>query len=294
MKQLGLRLLRDPLGHFLVLGALLFGLISFFGRDENAGLSETTIWVDEAAILEFMQYRAGSFDMDAARATLVQLGGAERQSLIGDYVRQEILLREAEAIGLSRDDAVIRQRLIQRMEFALEGMVSPTDPPSDDLLHTFYSENTDLYQSEASITFTHVFSTSEEQSIELLTELRDLDVSAADALEYGQRFAYFDNYVDRTESFVESHFGPEMTGRLFSERVDLDHWAGPFASAHGFHVVLVKSLSPAATPVLEDIRDLVVTDYQKRGSKRALDEAIDVLSAGYQIEIAAGLTEEAQ
>jgi hypothetical protein len=49
----------------------------------------------------------------------------ELQGLIEDYIRDEVFYREGRAAGLDRDDALIRRRVRQKMEFLAEDMSVP-------------------------------------------------------------------------------------------------------------------------------------------------------------------------
>ena len=114
-----LKLLREPLLHFLVIGALLFGVFSWVSADDEAAPGEIVVSAGQIANLEAI------FSRTWQRPPSAQ----ELDGLVADYVRDEILYREAVAMGLDRDDAVIRRRLRQKMEFVADVMaeVEPTD-----------------------------------------------------------------------------------------------------------------------------------------------------------------------
>jgi hypothetical protein len=102
-------LLREPLLHFAVLGALLFALHGWLG----AGT------VEDAEIV-VPAHTVAALARDFERAYERPATQAELDELIGEYVREEVYYREAVAAGLDRDDAIIRRRLRQKMEFAAE------------------------------------------------------------------------------------------------------------------------------------------------------------------------------
>ena len=130
------RLLREPLVHFLAIGLGLFVLFDLVAP-EDAGLDEKTIVVDRPALLTFIQFRSKAFNPDAAAARLDALSDAELERLVDDYVREEALHREALALGMDQNDYVIKQRLIQSLQFITNGFVSAAVDISDEDIAEF-------------------------------------------------------------------------------------------------------------------------------------------------------------
>src|SRR5690606_15059644 len=118
-------LLRQPLLHFLALGVLLFALYDWrVGDAPESDASARHIVVTREALLDFIQYRARAFDDAAAVAQLDSMSAEQREALIDEYVREEALYREALALGMEQGDYIIRQRLVQKVEFLLENLAS--------------------------------------------------------------------------------------------------------------------------------------------------------------------------
>ncbi len=119
--------LREPLVHFLFLGGLLFAIFALVGQStgDNTG---RVIVVTPGMVenLKVSAVRAGATEPDA-KAT---------QKLIDDFVREEVLCREARALGIDRDDTVVRTILVERMGFIAEGGAQ-LQPPSDQDLDAF-------------------------------------------------------------------------------------------------------------------------------------------------------------
>ncbi|MEZ5916953.1 MAG: hypothetical protein R3C40_05220 [Parvularculaceae bacterium] len=111
-------LLKDPLTHFLAVGVLLFVVASIVNPPEQP---DDVIVVDRASILEFVQYRSKAFEPNAAAALFDAMDAGERKNIIDDFVREEALYREAKALGLGVNDYVIRQRMVQKVEFLAGG-----------------------------------------------------------------------------------------------------------------------------------------------------------------------------
>jgi uncharacterized Fe-S cluster-containing radical SAM superfamily enzyme len=150
------KFLREPLVHFLAIGIGLFVLFDLVAPEES-NLDSKTIVVDRDALLTFVQFRSKAFNPEVAAARLDALGDAELSMLIDDYVREEALHREALALGMDQNDYVIKQRLIQSLQFITNGFVSAAVDVSDEEIAEYYEANRDDYYVDPYATFTHVY-----------------------------------------------------------------------------------------------------------------------------------------
>ena len=110
-----MKLVREPLVHFLAIGIGLFVLYEFVAP-ADASLDSKTIVVDRNALLTFIQFRSKAFNPEVAAERLDALGERELELLINDFVREEALHREAIALGMDKNDYIIKRRMIQSIE----------------------------------------------------------------------------------------------------------------------------------------------------------------------------------
>ncbi|MGZ3274480.1 MAG: peptidyl-prolyl cis-trans isomerase [Caulobacteraceae bacterium] len=262
------RVVRDPLVHFLAAGALLFAVFAALHPQAASGASEgKTIVVDREALVAFMQYRSAAFQPQYFEAQFKALSPVERQALIDRYVQEEALVREAGALGLDRGDYVIRRRMIQKMMYLMDDAATGTFAPSDADLQHYFQAHQDAYRGPATVTFTHVFVDNEVSHPEgaqraaeaLKAKLERRRAGFADAPAYGDRFAYLQNYVERTSDFVGSQFGAGFAAALAGLRPS-DHWQGPIRSDYGWHLVLLTQRKPAELAKFADVRQQVKED----------------------------------
>ena len=206
---------REPLLQFVVLGAIVFGLYLALGGGNGVDAGGTTIVVDRARLLDFMQNRAQRFNEAQASAVLEALSSEERSALIREFARDEILYREAKVAGLDKNDYSIRRRLVQHMEYLYRGDVAQVNV-RDEELAAYLKRYPDRYREPARATFSHVFvrvdgATSDVQAREraarLIAVLNRKRVPFHEAPAYGDRFLYQVNYVDRTAEEIEPEFG---------------------------------------------------------------------------------------
>ncbi len=285
------RLFRDPLFHFTVVGLALFFLFSAVGNSESEADS-SDIRVDRETMLTFIQYRTRSFDREVAERRLDALSEEERNRLVDEYVREEVLYREGLGLGLDADDYVIRRRLIQKVEFLAEGFASAAVDLSDEDLRTHFEANKPDYFVAPTITFTHVFfdrSKHGDKTLELATaalaRLNDEQVPFAGAPGQGDRFPFHVNYVERTYDFVTSHFGSEMTAEVFALAAEDGTWQGVFKSPYGAHLVMVTSVSQGQDATFEGVKARVTEDARRARLEADKEAAITNIAAEYDIEI---------
>ena len=210
------RVARDPLVHFLIAGGLLFAAFALLHPADNTGGTEgKTIVVDKPALMALMQYQSSAFQPKYFEDRFKALPPKDRQALIDSYVQEEALVREARALGLDQGDYVIRRRLVQKMMYLMDDTATATFAPSDADLQRYFQSRQDAYRAPATVTFTHVFVDNEvshpggaRKAAEALQRTLELKRARfSDAPAYGDRFAYLQNYVERTPDFVASQFG---------------------------------------------------------------------------------------
>ncbi len=291
------RIITDPLTHFLIIGVAILLVASLLDREGNQSDADRQISVDREALLTFMQYRANSFDPETSDTYLTEMSEADRKELVSDYVRNEVLLREAVALGLDRSDGVIRGRLQQRMEFALKGLIAETGPQSDEAITTYFQENIEAYRIAPSITFTHIFFSTksdapfeaEERAAKALETMDSTPNANPNPL--GDRFQYFGNYVERTPELVASHFGDDFTTTVFAINPEPGLWQGPVLSPYGLHLVQVSGKRASRLPQFEEVQSQVTEDATRASTDQRLEKAIRELTAGYQVTVDLSKTE---
>ena len=285
-------LLKEPLVHFLAAGVGLFVLFGIVNRDEPDA-DPNVVTVDHDALLTFVQYRIKAFNPALAEKKLSSLSDDELQNLIDDYVREEVLHREAVALGLGDDDYVIRRRLVQKLEFITEGFAEAGAKVDQAALHRYFDANKADYYVEPFVTFTHIFFETEDRPREQahaaaekkLIELNRNGVPFADAPRHGDRFLYHVNYVERTPDYVTSHFGVPMAKAIFELEPNDFIWKGPFDSPYGVHLVLVTTNEPGRDPELAELEDRVRVDAQRAMIREETEAAIADIVGSYDVRV---------
>ena len=206
---------------------------------------------------------------------------AELEGLIDEHILEEVLYREALAMGLDTDDTIIRRRLRQKLEFLVDDF-SAAEPDDEELL-ALMADSPERFRQESTISFAHVFfqEDANEAALELLAELRsgtDIDVpTAGDPLPLP---ASFD--VMRV-SEIGALFGTQFSQELW--KLEIDDWTGPIVSPYGVHLVNVSRRSEGRLPELGEIREIVVREWLAVRRRVAQDTFFGQLRSQYVISV---------
>ncbi|NIO43211.1 MAG: peptidyl-prolyl cis-trans isomerase, partial [Burkholderiales bacterium] len=213
----------------------------------------------------------------------------ELQSLIDSRIREEILYREALALGLDKDDTIVRRRLAQKVEF-LMGDASGVTEPDDETLLAYYRENAERYREPPRLTFSHVYfnidrrgEQAENEARALLAQLRAARAHATQAPEKGDPFMLPRTYVNKRTDEIAREFG-----RAFAEQIstfETRQWHGPVASGYGQHLVYVEARKDARLPPLEQVRTRVTNDWLVEQRQTADERIYESLRSRYEISV---------
>jgi len=271
-------LIREPLVHFLVLGAGVFGLFALVG-------DRSEIEPDEIVVGAGQIERMSQAWRKTRMRPPTQL---ELEGLIRDHIKEEIYYREALTLGLDQDNAVIRRHLRQKMEFLSEDIASQTEP-DEGALQAFLDANPDKFRTDLRVSFQHVYFSWDKRgdlaAVDARQVLATLDGSESyddisvmgDALPLPQAV---DLYPLRE---VASLFGREFAQRLTT--LDVGRWQGPIASGFGVHLVYIGERIDASLPQLDEIRDTVMREWREEQRQSVNQVFYDTLRTGYNVVI---------
>lgn len=284
------RIITNPLFHFLTLGAAIFVLFEI-AANEGTVYDSKIINVDRDALLTFVQYRTRAFEPAAAAARLAGMTEEELERLIDDYVREEALHREAKALGVDRNDYVIKRRMIQSIEFITDGFVAAAVEVTDEDIAAYYEKNREEYYRSPVVTFAHVFidgtgrprTDAYALASAKLEELNREQASFGDAPGHGDRFPLFVNYVDRDPQFIASHFGAAMARAVFELEPNDSAWHGPFESEFGLHLVMLSKKTEGTYPTLTEIANTVRDDAVRDKTAATKEQAIQAIVDTYDV-----------
>jgi len=270
------KLLREPLVHFLLLGTLLFA--AYGGPVKRAASEPPKIVVS--------QFQIDHLTEGFARTWLRAPTAEELEGLIRDYIREEVYYREAMAMGLDRDDTIIRRRLQQKLEFLSEN-ISDFTPPTDEELRAFLRDHPDRFRLDRRFTFHQVYLSPERHRDSLAGDagelLRQLRSSSSDASRLGDPSLLEHRFVNVEANEVAKQFGEKFARAL--NDLALGEWQGPVESSYGLHLVFVDERTERRSPALEDVRDAVRREWLNVRRLESNRKFYDGLRKRYTISI---------
>jgi parvulin-like peptidyl-prolyl isomerase len=267
------RLLREPLVHFLGIGLALFLLYALLNPagDEEIRVSAATV----------ADLKAGHEKLWGRAPTQAQL-----DAMIAARVDDEILYREGLAMGLERDDAVVKRRVRQKYELIAEE--EDAREPSEAELEAYLKAHPERFVAPPVVTFSQILLETEGTEAELRARaeagLKALSAGAAPST-VGRPTLL----PARTEAMpldlVAREFGEGFAAML--AEVPTGSWQGPVPSGYGLHLVRLEARSVPAVPALDEVRAKVQREWENEARLKARAQRMAKLRARYDVVVEA-------
>jgi hypothetical protein len=271
---------REPLLHFLFIGAAIYLLYGAFAEPVPEEVDKTI--VVSAGEIEWMKT---SWQKRWNRPPTPE----EFDGLIQQYIRETVLYREALTMGLNKHDQVIRRRLAQKLEFLAKDLVALT-PPTDEELLTYFDAHQERYQEPARYTFTQVFIDPDKRGDTTLGDAEKIKatlIAQGDAIQdagaLGDSFMLQNYYPEKDQAEIQKLFGSGFAESL----VDLSsgQWHGPVLSGYGVHLVYVDNVSEPPAPVFAEVRERVMQDWKSEKGEELNEKFYGNLRDRYTVVI---------
>ena len=275
-----MKLLREPLLHFMFIGAVIYLAYGLFTEPVPEG-DEKTIVVS-AGELEWMR---SNWQKRWNRLPTQ----AEFDGLIQQYIKETVLYREALTMGLNQHDTIIRRRLAQKLEFLAKDLVALT-PPTDEELQTYFNTHRERYQQPTRYTFTQVFIDPDERDEATLDDAAAIKatlIAQGDAIEdpgaLGDDFMLQNYYPEKDQAEIQKLFGSGFAESLIA--LSPGQWHGPVLSGYGVHLVYVSNITEPPAPVFAEVRERVVQDWTTDRSEELNEQFYANLRDQYTVVI---------
>lgn len=270
------RFLREPLIWFLVAGGALFALYRMTNPEAFNRPDRNQIVITPADLTQMsVQWRARG---------MPPLTAEQWKSLIEARVREEVLFREAVALGLDRDDTIVKRRMVQKMDFLAQDLAAAREPTSAEL-RQWFDAHPERFTYPPRLSFRHVYFSTDKRG----ARARDAAAAAAKQLavdpgtsgKLGDPFMFQDTYADRTPDHVAKDFGPGFAKALFA--LAPGAWHGPVESGYGWHAIQVTEAAPARVPAFEEVEPEVKIDWMDEQAEVAKRRVYETMRARYEV-----------
>ena len=273
-----IRLLREPLAHFLLIGlALFFAYRAFNPAAGQSGSYQILLTTDDVRQLQ------STFAAQWQRAPSLE----EMHGLIKQKIREEILYREALQLGLDKDDIIIKRRLAQKMQFLAEDVAAAHQPTTAEL-KAWYTKNSGQFSLPSRFSFRHLYFSPDrrgqqahDDAMKALTRIRAEPEESKAAAALADRFMFQDYYADRTPEELEKEFGAQFAAAV--QKLKPEAWQGPVQSGYGWHLVFVDSVIPGRIPVFEEVEADVKNAWFADQKRQAWQKAYEDMRAKYTV-----------
>ena len=269
--------LKEPLLHFLVLGALVFALYGFIGPDAPSD--------DEIVVTRGQQEHLVTAFTRTWQRPPTQI---EFTNIVDDWINEEIAYREGLSMGLDTDDTIIRRRLRQKLEILAEDIIAMAEP-SEEVLQQYLDENRAAYTQQPVYTLRQIYfnvderGATAEQDAEQALLLLQTDSALTNPETLGDRISLPHRNVRKREYELAGTFGREFADALAD--IEPGKWQGPVLSGFGLHLVLIEEFTPGRPLTLDEARRDVRRDWDNEQRILAIDRLYEELRATYTITV---------
>lgn len=277
-RSLTKRVLREPLVHFLLAGLLLFA-VYHFTQGSRAAETPDRVELTDADLQRLEIAWTASWQRPPT--------AAELRGLVDDEVRQEILARAAIALGLDKDDIIIKRRLAQKMEFLADDVAALREPEAKELA-AWFEKNRERFALPPRISFRHIYFSPDQRNGRAREDAAQAQAGlagkSADAVangELGDRFVFESSYGNETPEQVGQLFGKGFAEALF--KLPPGSWQGPVESGYGWHLVFVDSLTQGRLPTFAEIEPAVKSEWSTEWQAEARQKWYETVKARYEI-----------
>ena len=248
-------LLREPLLHFMLLGGAIFWFLSEASPADPVESPEriviTAAEVERLAVAWTQRWQRPPSE-------------AELAGMVREAIREQVLYREAVALGLDRDDVVIRRHLRQKYEFVTQDLAYDIDP-DEATLRAYYEAQPDRYAQSAQVSFSHILfspdrrgAAVEADAAQALADLQSVTgPEAAESL--GDATSLPSDFVQMSAVEVEAMFGPDFMSALM--QLQAGRWSGPVISGYGLHLVWLSERISGGPIAFDAVRQRVKDDW---------------------------------
>ena len=274
-----MKLFREPLLHFVLAGAFLFGAYALLNRGDDSPNKLKQIRIGQGEV----QWLTETWTLQRQRAPTPD----ELRGLVTEFVNEMLLAREARELKLDENDTIIRRRLAQKLSFLIEDTFRHAEP-SEAELQRLYDARSERPQTTARISFTHVYFNPAQR--------RDAASDAKDALailsgakganqpeEIGDRFLLASKFQNEDERNLTSTFGPEFARALFAFKPGV--WSGPVVSGFGVHLVHVSELQSSVTRPFAEIRGQLLDEWRRDQEQTAKERYFAELRKKFDVVV---------
>jgi hypothetical protein len=276
-----MKLFREPLVHFVIASAVLFGAYAWINGSEGnggtAGVRQVHIGEGE------VEWLKQTWALQRQRGPTHE----ELRGLVAELLKEQLLAREAREMKLDENDTVVRRRLAQKLTFLIEDTLRRFEPNEDDL-RRYYESRRERFRSDARVSFTYVYFSPARRphavsdATKTLAELIEAGDTGRTGVA-GDRLLLEPVLYDQTEQMLAGVFGREFAAAVFV--LEPGVWSGPIKSGYGLHLVRISKLQQSVTRPFVEVRGQVLEEWRREQESAASAQYLAQLRKKYGVVI---------
>jgi parvulin-like peptidyl-prolyl isomerase len=275
------RVLREPLLHFLVAGVALFVVYRALNPASAGGEESSLIKLTEDDLRQMtVAWLAQGRPPPAPE---------QMKSLVETRVREEIFFREALALGLDKNDTIVKRRLAQKMEFLAEDLSGIGDPGPGEL-KAWFDKSAELFAIAPQVSFRHLYFSPDRRGARAYDDaartvemLRGAPAGSPVAARLADPFMFQDYYGDRSFDQLASVFGLTFAQSLFELKPG--SWQGPIESGYGWHLVWIDAMESKRIPAFEEVEPEVKREWIAERRAERKRKVYEAMRARYEVVV---------
>jgi hypothetical protein len=227
-------------------------------------------------------WQAGFTVADLKKNGAVALNDDELKKLI---VRKSTWL--ALAMGLDKNDEIVKRRMAQKMQFLAEDAAAARVPTTAEL-RNWYAKNSDKFAMPKRVSFRHLFfsparraTSARDDAIKALAQLAGQPADAKLPESFADPFMFHEYYRDRATDYLSKEFGPQFA--LEVAKLPIGSRQGPIESGFGWHLVFVDTAIPGRVPDFEEVEPEAKTAWLGEQKALAWERAYQDMRAKYTV-----------
>ena len=273
------RLVREPLIHFLLIGAFLFAADRYVQPVSGGAptLKQIQLSLDDLKQMVIL------FQSQWRREPTTQ----ELAQLVENKVQEEVLYREALAMGLEKDDTIVKRRMAQKLQFLAEDVAAAREPTTAEL-RSWFEKHSAMFALPARLSFRHLYfspdrrvARARDDAAKVLATLTGQPEDSKLATTLADPFMFQDYYRDRAPDYLGKEFGPQFARAV--AKLTPGSWQGPIESGFGWHLVFIDTVIPGRVPAFEEIEADVKTAWLTEQKALAWEKAYAAMRAKYTV-----------
>jgi parvulin-like peptidyl-prolyl isomerase len=273
------RWLREPLVHFLLIGAVLFAVDHYVQPTGGAAPSSKQVQLTLDDLGQLVMLFQSQWRREPTRE--------EFNRLVENRVQNEVLYREALAMGLDRNDEIVKRRMAQKMQFLAEDVAAAREPETAEL-RSWFEKNRAMFAQPSRVSFRHLYFSPDrrgqrarDDAAKALAKLSGQPQDAKLAATLADPFMFQDYYRDRAPDYLGKELGPPFAQAV--AKLAAGSWQGPIESGFGWHLVFVDTVIPGRVPAFEEIEPDVKTAWLGEQKALAWERAYKEMRAKYTV-----------